>query len=43
MQELFAATYTSGPGWQAVPPHGMGFGMQYPTAMVTTAGYDLVE
>ncbi|RVW87915.1 putative ADP-ribosylation factor GTPase-activating protein AGD14 [Vitis vinifera] len=32
-EDLFTATYTSVPGWQAVPPHGMGFGMQYPIAM----------
>nr|DAD26974.1 TPA_asm: hypothetical protein HUJ06_028442 [Nelumbo nucifera] len=34
--DLFTATYSSIPvggfGWQAVPPRGMGYGMQYPTA-----------
>ncbi|RVW34079.1 putative ADP-ribosylation factor GTPase-activating protein AGD14 [Vitis vinifera] len=42
-EDLFTATYTSVPGWQAVPPHGMGFGMQYPIAMVTSAGCDFVK
>ncbi|KAK9281921.1 hypothetical protein L1049_004829 [Liquidambar formosana] len=36
-EDLFTATYASVPiavpGWQAVPPRGMGYGMQYPTAM----------
>ncbi|WJZ94630.1 hypothetical protein VitviT2T_013470 [Vitis vinifera] len=36
-EDLFTATYTSVPGWQAVPPHGMGFGMQYPIAMLQRA------
>lgn len=37
LQDLFAATYPSYamvPGWQTRPPYGLGFNMQYNTAMV---------
>lgn len=39
MQDLFAATYSTVPvqnlGWHSGPSHSMGFGLQYPTAVVS--------
>ncbi|KAJ4958112.1 hypothetical protein NE237_025223 [Protea cynaroides] len=39
-EDIFTLAYSSVPtvpGWQPGPPHGMGYGMQYPTAMPMSA------